>query len=261
MGTGVPSNKFKDRPELPFCHRLIYRTRIDVPAELGGRSFVFPLPGSEPDGDVFVNGQSCGFTKAPFAPLGMRCDGGDQAGAGQRGLRRDQGFLLRRKLGRPPGDPSSNFTIPVDNMGQSWVQGGFDFPIGSGVFEIATSSGILLAPSLVVAGPVYTSDVFAIPSVKQKTLGLEITVRTRRRGRIRTGERVGAPHPGPSPGHLGVPAQRVGGSGRGEIGPAEKVFAPQSLTVAAGKEEVVKLAEPWANPKLWWPDDPQMYRW
>ena len=41
---------------------------------------------------------------------------------------------------------------------------------------------------------------------------------------------------------------------------AEKVFAPQSLTVAAGKEQVVKLAEPWANPKLWWPDDPQMYR-
>ena len=30
--------------------------------------------------------------------------------------------------------------------------------------------------------------------------------------------------------------------------------------VAAGKEQIVKLAEPWANPKLWWPDDPQMYR-
>ena len=35
MGTNVPSNKFKDRPELPFCHRLIYRTRVEVPAELG----------------------------------------------------------------------------------------------------------------------------------------------------------------------------------------------------------------------------------
>jgi beta-galactosidase len=45
----------------------------------------------------------------------------------------------------------------------------------------------------------------------------------------------------------------------GKHRPAEKVFAPQSLVVAAGKEEVVRLAEPWANPKLWWPDDPQMY--
>ena len=37
-------------------------------------------------------------------------------------------------------------------------------------------AGILETPSFVVAGPAYTSDVFAIPSVKKKELGLEISV-------------------------------------------------------------------------------------
>ena len=37
-------------------------------------------------------------------------------------------------------------------------------------------TGILEPASLVVAGPVYTRDVFAKPTVKNKRLGLEVTV-------------------------------------------------------------------------------------
>ena len=37
-------------------------------------------------------------------------------------------------------------------------------------------AGIFETPSFVVAGPAYTSDVFCIPSVKKKELGLEISV-------------------------------------------------------------------------------------
>ena len=40
-------------------------------------------------------------------------------------------------------------------------------------------------------------------------------------------------------------------------GQAEKTFAAREVTVPAGKEEVVKLAEAWDNPKLWWPDEPE----
>ena len=176
MGTNVPNNKFKDRPELPFCHRLIYRTRIDVPAELAGRSFVFRFPAVSLMATLFVNGRNCGFTKAPFAL--WECDATAAVKPGQVNevsvVIKDSYYAI--SWGGRPGACRSSFTIPVDNMSQSWMQGGFDFPIGSGVFEIATSSGILLPPSLVVAGPVYTSDVFAIPSVKNKSLGLEITV-------------------------------------------------------------------------------------
>ncbi len=66
--------------------------------------------------------------------------------------------------------------MPLDMLSQNWMIAHFDYPIGTGVGNVVTSSGILLAPGLVAAGPVYTSDVFAIPSVKRKTLGLEITV-------------------------------------------------------------------------------------
>ena len=151
--------------------------------------------------------------------------------------------------GGRPGACRSSFTTPVDAMNQSWMQGGFDFPIGSGVFDIAVSSGILLPPTLIAAGPVYTSDVFAIPSVKNKTLGLEITIAnpTSQSQQVQLVNEIVPLTSRPAPG------------GKGDIGPAEKVFAPQSVMVAAGKQEVIKLAEPWANPKLWWPDDPQMY--
>jgi beta-galactosidase len=240
MGTNVPSNKFKDRPELPFCHRLIYRTRVDVPAELAGRSFVFQFPAVSLMATLFVNGQCCGFTKAPFAL--WECDATAAIKPGQVNevcvVIKDSYYAV--SWGGRPGACRSSFTTPVDAMSQSWMQGGFDFPIGSGVFEIATSSGILLTPSLVVAGPVYTSDVFAIPSVKNKTLGLEITVT----------------NPTPQAQQVQLLNEVVPLTG----GSAEKVFAPRPLVVAAGKEQIVKLAEPWANPKLWWPDDPQMYR-
>ena len=44
-------------------------------------------------------------------------------------------------------------------------------------------------------------------------------------------------------------------------GPAEKKFAPTNLTIPAGDElTLLNLAESWANPKIWWPDDPQMYQ-
>ncbi len=251
MGTNVPNNKFKDRPELPFCHRLIYRTRVEVPAATptqgtgcpagcpAGRSFVFRFPAVSLMATLFVNGRNCGFTKAPFAL--WECDATAAIKPGQVNevcvVIKDSYYAI--SWGGRPGACRSSFTTPVDAMNQSWMQGGFDFPIGSGVFEIATSSGILLPPSLIVAGPVYTSDVFAIPSVRQKTLGLEITVA----------------NPTPQAEQVQLLNEIEPAAG----GPAEKVFAPQSLVVAAGKEQVVKLAEPWANPKLWWPDDPQMY--
>src|SRR5207237_454898 len=42
-------------------------------------------------------------------------------------------------------------------------------------------------------------------------------------------------------------------------GAAEKTFTAQQVTVPANAEQVVKLSAGWANPKLWWPDDPQQY--
>jgi len=101
------------------------------------------------------------------------------------------------------------------------------------------TSGICLGPSLVVAGNAYTSDAFVIPLVKDRKLDLEITVFN------------GAA----ADKTIQVVNEVVPAAG----GKAEKTFAPKNLAIAAGKESVLKFDETWDNPKLWWPDDPNMY--
>jgi len=67
MSIPVPSNKFEAQKELRLCHRFVYRTRVKVPAELAGRSFVMKFPSVSMIASLFVNGKYCGFTRAPYA--------------------------------------------------------------------------------------------------------------------------------------------------------------------------------------------------
>ena len=211
---------------------------------------------------LLVNGRYCGFTKAPYAL--WECDATSAIKPGEINdicvVIKDSYYAVSPKLAGP-GQPRNSFGVPLDMMGQTWMMAHFDYPIGTGVGNIVNSSGILATPSLVVAGPVYTSDVFAIPSVKEKKLGLEITVTnpTAQPQKVQVVNEIvpATLTPGASAGKTALtpdPSAR----GRGEV-KAEKVFAPAEVKVEAGKEDVVKLAEPWANPRLWWPDDPQMY--
>ena len=110
----------------------------------------------------------------------------------------------------------------------------FSFPVWN-----HTESGILREPFLVVAGKAYVSDLFAKPSVKNKTLGLEISVTN--------------PTAQPLTVTVGNSVLPLAG------GAAEKTFAPQDVTVPAGQTTTVQLSEAWANPKLWWPDTPNQY--
>jgi beta-galactosidase len=269
MGTTVPGNKFQDRSELIQCHRLIYRTRVKVPAATrdtgypAGRSFIFRFPVVNLFASLLVNGRYCGFTKAPYAL--WECDATSAIRPGEVNevcvVIKDSYYAVSPKLA---GSPTRNsFGMPLDMLGQSWMMAHFDYPIGSGVAGgVVQLSGILVTPSLVVAGPVYTSDVFAIPSVKKKTLGLEITVSnpTSQEQKVQLVNEIVPAALTASPSAATTPsaAQRSAAPGW-VLGKAEKVFAPTEVKLAAGKEQVVKLSEPWADPKLWWPDDPRMY--
>jgi beta-galactosidase len=44
---------------------------------------------------------------------------------------------------------------------------------------------------------------------------------------------------------------------KGEI---EKKFAPRAFELEGHSEKMLALAEKWEKPKLWWPDDPAMYK-
>jgi beta-galactosidase len=78
-----------------------------------------------------------------------------------------------------------------------------------------------------------------MPSVKKKELGLEVTVL----------------NPTAADKKVEVSCEVLPAAG----GKAEKVFAAKEVTIPAGKEEVLKLAEPWAKQRLWWPDEPNLY--
>jgi beta-galactosidase len=51
---------------LTFAHRVWYRTRVEVPANMAGRSFFINFPKNNLNTTVYVNGQLCGFEKQPF---------------------------------------------------------------------------------------------------------------------------------------------------------------------------------------------------
>ncbi len=110
----------------------------------------------------------------------------------------------------------------------------FDMPIWTHL-----ENGILESPTLTATGPAYTEDVFAMPSVQKKELGLEITLQ----------------NPTGAPVDVSVENEVVPLEG----GPAAKTFQPKSVTIPAGGSQTVTVTEKWADPKLWWPDDPQQY--
>ncbi len=81
--------------ELLQCHRLIYRTRVKVPAALAGRSFIFRFPAVNLFGEPAGQRPLLRLHQGAVCPMGVRCHLRDPARRGQRSLRRDQGFLLR----------------------------------------------------------------------------------------------------------------------------------------------------------------------
>ena len=134
MSIPVPGNKFEVKPELRFCHRFVYRTRVNVPAGLAGRSFFLRFPSLSMIASVLVNGQFCGWTKAPFAQ--WECDVTSAVRPGQVNevcvVIKDSYYAFsEKKAGK---SCRMSFNMPVAWMGtQNWVNQFFDFPIGSGL--------------------------------------------------------------------------------------------------------------------------------
>lgn len=230
LGIRVPGDKTQMRPELHMCHRFLYRTRVQVPAEAQGRSFYLRFPCNSMITTVFVNGTYCGFTRAPHAAWDC-----DITPAVKPGQTNELWVGIKDTYYARADNTRKHFVVPTERWTERWLTEYFDFPVAGRL-----ASGILATPSLVVCGTAYARDVFLIPSVKSKQLTLEITLLN------------------PTSADLGLTVENEivpleGGKG-------EKTFAPVNATVPAGKELVIKPVETWANPKLWWPDSPQQYQ-
>ncbi|MCW8129017.1 MAG: hypothetical protein KIS92_01410 [Planctomycetota bacterium] len=229
----VPGDKNKLRPDLVFCHRFWYRTKVNVPAEAAGRSFYLEFPENNLNTTVYVNGVYCGFNKNPFARFRIDVTKGVKAGQANEvwvGMR-DAWYGYSTN----PNDPMKlrkKFNIPLDR-----TEGGFQelaYPIWHHF-----QSGMLLAPVFTAAGPVYADDVFPNTSVAKKQIALEITLKGSE-GAKAAGEIV---------------CEAV----NAKTGAVEKTFAAKAFETAEASQTLT-LTEPWENPKLWWPDEPNLYK-
>lgn len=229
----VPGDKNTLRPDLELAHRLWYRTRVRIPPGLERRSFQIVFPQNNLNTTVRVNGVDCGFGRNPFAAFTV-----DVTKAVRPG---DNEILVGMRdawygYSANPKDPLKLrrvWNLPRKFLGEGWQD--LAYPIWN-----HAQSGILVTPSFVAAGPAYAADVFCKPSVARHELAVELRIA----------------NPGAAPVTGEVRWAAVGAVS----GVVEKEFPPQPFAVAAGAEAVVNLAGAWEKPRLWWPDDPYLYR-
>ena len=231
----VPCDKNKVREDLIFAHRLWYRTRIQVPASMVGRAFYLDFPCNNLNTTIFVNGVSCGFEKNPFAPFQVDVTQGIKAGQVNEiwvGIR--DAWYGRSADPKRPLKLRKTFNIPLGFFSQGFQD--LDYPVWN-----CPQSGILATPTFVAAGgTVDAADVFVKPSVARKQLAADIELRN----------------------HSGAEAA---GEIRWEAiddksGKVEHTFKPQPFKIAAHATQTIALADTWTDPKLWWPDTPNLYR-
>lgn len=228
----VPSDRNVSRPDLMFAHRLWFRTRINLPANLAGRSVVLEFPRNNLNSTVVVNGVTCGFSRNPL--IGFRADITRAAKPGVNEVLvgiRDAWYGYSTN----PTDPMKlrrKFNLPL-----SFTRNGFQdlaYPIFNGFM-----SGILETPTVEIGGNAYADDVFVRPSVAQKRL--DATVRVM--------------NPTDFPVAATVSAEVVDV----KTGAIAKALPPVRTNLPARAHTDVEIGDTWANPTLWWPDAPHLY--
>jgi beta-galactosidase len=237
MGFQVPGNPW-NTPPLVFGHRLIYRTKVDVPAEAAARGFTLHFSGTHWIASVFVNGQFAGAHKGVWVPWDLDITRFVRAGqvneiavaikgsyyAFDAGARRDLKHSANRPLERRE---DTMWIAPI-------------YPSGKGDGD-GYIYGIANPVTLICAGRAYTEDVFVKPSVGKKELVADVTVR----------------NPDDKPCFVEVRCEAVNDAD----GQVEQTFPPVKIEVAPESSATASVRGPWANPKLWWPvPNPALYR-
>ena len=231
----VPSDKNKAREDLTFAHRVWYRTRVNVPASMAGRAFFVDFPYNNLNTTIYVNGVFCGFEKNPFAPFQVDVTKGIKPGQANEiwvGIR--DPWYGRSADPKRPLKLRKTFNYPIALFNQGFQD--MDYPVWN-----CPQSGILATPTFVAAGSgAYAADVFVKPSVGQKKLEADVALHNTTANEI-TGE---------------IRWEAVDDAS----GKVEHTFKAQPFKLAAGQEQTVTISDAWADPKLWWPDTPNLYR-
>lgn len=231
----VPGDKNKLREDLIFAHRLWYRTRVAVPASMTGRAFRLDFPYNNLNTTIYVNGVYCGFAKDPFARFQVDVTKGIRVGqTNEIWVAIRDAWYGRSADPKRPLKLRKTFNYPIGLFNQGFQD--LDYPVWN-----CPQSGILATPTFVAAaGATYVAGVFVKPSVARKRIEAEVALHN-------------------------ATDREVAGEIRweavnDETGQVEHTFKPQTFQAAAGETRTVALADAWADPKLWWPDTPNLYR-
>ena len=212
------------RPEGP--HALWLRTWFHLPLPWAGKRFLVILDGVKFRQQVWVNGSRVGDHLGGFERT--EYDITEQARLGEYNelliCAEDWTALLSQAAKAQPPERAGEFA--------SWVEGGLLAPIGSRGWEVGVSGPVRVE----ARARVWVSDVFVVPSVRERKLRVQVTVRNAGRSEERA-----------------TVTARIAGGGAGPR------FAPQRATMPAGKEQEVMLEADWPEPRLWWPWRPHLY--
>ncbi|MCK4376582.1 MAG: hypothetical protein KAX19_14700, partial [Candidatus Brocadiae bacterium] len=240
MGIEVPKSLW-DKDETVFAHRVIYRTRVAVPAGYAGRGFYLHFSGTNWIVSVFVNGHLAGTHRGVWIPWDLDISRYVEPGRTNEIAVAVKGpyYAVDTRYYSPGTDLDHHRNRPRSR--QDWVY--FVAPIypstkgdGNGV-----DYGIVNPVTVVATGDAYTEDVFVKPSVKRKRLEADVTVR----------------NTGPTERRLQVLCEAV----YDRDNRVERSFGPVEASVRARDTATVTVAGDWPDPKLWWPEaEPHLYR-
>jgi beta-galactosidase len=228
----VPGDK-NAVPDLVFAHRVWYRTKVNVPAASAGRSFFLVFPANSLNTTVYVNGILCGFDKNPFARVQIDVSRAVKPGVNEVWVGIRDNWYAREADPQDPLKLRRTFNLPLRFFSQGWQR--LVYPVWN-----QPQAGILGTPQLVCAGPAYVADTFCIPSVARKSLGLEVTVE--------------------NPGDKALSAELLCEAVNDKTGQIEWTAPAQKVAVEARGRQLLAFAAPWPTAKLWWPDEPNLYR-
>ncbi len=228
----VPGDK-NQRDDLVFAHRLWYRTRVNVPQSLAGHSFFLVFPQNNLNTTVYVNGQYCGFDKNPFARVQIDVTKGMKPGANEIWVGIKDAWYGCSASPTNPLKLRKKFNLP-----KKYFSDGFQdlaYPIWN-----HPQSGMLVTPELVAAGEVYAADVFVMPAVKGKQLGVTVSLRNNLARDAKVEVRCEA---------LDQATGKV----------AKQFPRISAAAPPAGEAAPANFTHEWPNARLWWPDEPHLY--
>ncbi|MCL2349837.1 MAG: hypothetical protein FWC50_16425, partial [Planctomycetaceae bacterium] len=277
----VPGDKNELRPDLQFAHRVWYRTKVELPAYYNKQSAFIDFPQNNLNTTVYVNGQLCGFNKNPFVKFRIDISKAIKPGVNEIYVGIRDAWYARTEKAGDPMKLRKTFNIPEKYFGDGFQD--LVYPIWN-----HPQSGILQTPLLrVIDGPVYVDDMFAKPSVANKELAVDVTLKNisdadqtvdlsivcwERHLWTFEGEEEKAKLSIPPFGKLVSDEDFHGYAildndkidvSRYHSQPLNisknKKFETKAVTVKANSELVVQFKEAWEEPKLWTPDKPHLY--